>query len=100
MTNPPGHSKDPKELHKTIYLIFPEEVNSSHLDASANEVVVYLPASVAESERRISFVVFRNDRAFQPTNGTQYLAVNSRVLSVNVDNITQFQDGEVSAIYN
>lgn len=65
------------------------------MDANASEVVVYLPQSVAESERRISFVVFRTDRAFQPVNGTQYYSVNSRVLSVNVENVTNFEDGEV-----
>ncbi|XP_075969098.1 uncharacterized protein LOC142972144 isoform X2 [Anticarsia gemmatalis] len=72
--------------------IIRDGVNSTHLQADESDAVVQLPMSVANSSRRISFVVFRNDRAFQ-TNSTVML-VNSRVLSINVENITQFKTGE------
>ncbi|KAJ0180252.1 hypothetical protein K1T71_003656 [Dendrolimus kikuchii] len=77
--------------------IIREEVNSTHLRTEESEVVVALPPSVASSSRRISFVVFRNDRAFQ-SNHTTY-SVNSRVLSINVENTTEFHQGEVIDIH-
>lgn len=61
--------------------------------ADTNEVVVNLPKSVFDSSQRLSFVVFRNDRAFHSSEGL--FAVNSRVLSVKVGNVTQFNNGEV-----
>ncbi|XP_041977442.1 uncharacterized protein LOC121731843 isoform X1 [Aricia agestis] len=72
-----------------------EAPNSTVLNAGESEVVVNLPPSVSESERRVSFVVFRNDRAFH----SQGFAVNSRVLSVNVENVTHFHGGEVIDIH-
>lgn len=69
------------------------EVNSTLLDSERNEVVVHLPPSVSDASRRVSFVVFRNDRAFQASQGSY--SVNSRVLSIKVENITNFENGEV-----
>ncbi|XP_050665186.1 uncharacterized protein LOC126965591 [Leptidea sinapis] len=73
-----------------------DDLNSTMLESDNNEAVVVLPASVSETAHRVSFVVFRTDRAFRD-NGTQ--AVNSRVLSVKVDNLTHFQHGEVIDIH-
>ncbi|CAG9095528.1 unnamed protein product [Plutella xylostella] len=75
--------------------IINDEVNSTNLQSDTNEVVVTLPESVSDSERRISFVVFRNDRAFHKADDVDHYAVNSRVLSVNVENVTEFAKGEV-----
>lgn len=69
------------------------EVNSTVLDSERNEVVVHLPPSVSDASRRVSFVVFRNDRAFQASQGSY--SVNSRVLSIKVENVTNFENGEV-----
>ncbi|XP_064071783.1 uncharacterized protein LOC113404752 isoform X1 [Vanessa tameamea] len=71
--------------------------NSTVLDSENNEVVVHLPQSVSETSHRISFVVFRNDRAFQPNEGLY--SVNSRVLSIKVGEVTQFENGEVIDIH-
>ncbi|XP_045533779.1 adhesion G-protein coupled receptor G2 isoform X1 [Papilio machaon] len=84
-------------FNKNSFEVLSEELNSSTLNVEDNEAVVHLPQSVAESSRRISFVVFRNDRAFASAH--HRLSVNSRVLSVNVENITQFGHGEVVDIH-
>ncbi|XP_028168089.1 uncharacterized protein LOC114358344 isoform X2 [Ostrinia furnacalis] len=70
------------------------ELTSSELLSSESEAVVYLPESVTREARRISFVAFRNERAFQ----SEY-SVNSRVFSVNVENLTHFERGEVIDIH-
>ncbi|XP_047988379.1 adhesion G-protein coupled receptor G2-like isoform X2 [Leguminivora glycinivorella] len=77
--------------------IIAEEVNSTHLYSDESEAVVHLPESVANSSRRISFVVFRNDRAFMSSHGLY--SVNSRVLSIKIEDLTQFADGEVIDIH-
>ncbi|XP_068629938.1 uncharacterized protein [Battus philenor] len=82
---------------KECFEVLSDEPNSTTLNNVDNEAVVHLPQSVAESSRRISFVVFRNDRAFVATQGQ--FSVNSRVLSVNVENLTQFNMGEVVDIH-
>ncbi|XP_046964496.1 uncharacterized protein LOC124533333 isoform X2 [Vanessa cardui] len=100
----PGHpvrglkiaTRDTDVFTTDAFEIISTEPNSTVLDSENNEVVVRLPASVAEAPQRISFVVFRNDRAFQPS--ARY-AVNSRVLSVKVGDVTHFQDGEVIDIH-
>ncbi|XP_069365596.1 uncharacterized protein [Maniola hyperantus] len=73
------------------------EVNRTVLDSERNEVVVHLPQSVSDASRRISFVVFRNDRAFQASQGSY--SVNSRVLSIKVEDVTNFENGEVIDIH-
>lgn len=73
--------------------IISDAPNETYLQRGENEAVVVLPASVSDSKRRVSFVVFRNDKAFQ---NSDVHAVNSRVLSIRVDNITKFTQGEVS----
>ncbi|XP_063821445.1 uncharacterized protein LOC135071614 isoform X2 [Ostrinia nubilalis] len=70
------------------------ELTSSELLSSESEAVVYLPESVTREARRICFVAFRNERAFQ----SDY-SVNSRVFSVNVENLTHFERGEVKMYY-
>lgn len=79
-------------IHK-LFLIS-EDINNGHLMADANEVVIQLPESLATTNRRISFVVFRNDRAFQSSHGLY--SVNSRILSVNIEDTTKFKGDEVS----
>lgn len=73
--------------------------NETHLEIDSSEAVVYLPESIAISEKRISFVVFRDDRPFLPAPGYHHYSVNSRVLSINVENLTEFDEGEVIEIY-
>uniref|UniRef100_A0A1E1WIF6 G-protein coupled receptors family 2 profile 2 domain-containing protein n=1 Tax=Pectinophora gossypiella TaxID=13191 RepID=A0A1E1WIF6_PECGO len=73
------------------------EVNQTQLASNQSEAVVHLPDSVVNSSRRISFVVFRNDRAFQSQAGVY--TVNSRVLSIKVQNVTKFENGEVIDIH-
>ncbi|XP_045783619.1 adhesion G-protein coupled receptor G2-like isoform X2 [Maniola jurtina] len=73
------------------------EVNRTVLDSERNEVVVHLPQSVSDASRRISFVVFRNDRAFQASQKSY--SVNSRVLSIKVEDVTNFENGEVIDIH-
>ncbi|KAH9634823.1 hypothetical protein HF086_012237 [Spodoptera exigua] len=73
--------------------IIRDRVDSSNLQADNSEVVVKLPDSVSATSRRISFVVFRNDRAFHAAPTNEY-RVNSRVLSINVENVTEFERGE------
>lgn len=65
-------------------------------ESSKNEMIVYLPDSVSTSERRISFVVFSNKQAFQESR--KYHAVNSRVVSVKVENLTTFTEEDVSKV--
>ncbi|XP_063619930.1 adhesion G-protein coupled receptor G6-like isoform X2 [Cydia splendana] len=77
--------------------IISEEVNATHLYVDESEAVVHLPESVNNSSRRISFVVFRNDRAFMSSHGLY--SVNSRVLSIKIEDLTQFADGEVIDIH-
>lgn len=72
---------------------FTEQINSTHLTSNTTDAVVHLPESVAISHRRISFVVFRNDRAFLDNRS---VSVNSRILSIRVENVTEFGNGEVS----
>ncbi|XP_053625008.1 uncharacterized protein LOC128683407 isoform X3 [Plodia interpunctella] len=67
------------------------EINSTQIASNKSEAVVYLPESVTSSPRRISFVIFRNERAFR---GNQTVVVNSRIVSVNVENVTEFEEGE------
>ncbi|XP_060810885.1 uncharacterized protein LOC106142285 isoform X2 [Amyelois transitella] len=67
------------------------EINSTQIESNNSEAVVYLPQSVTSTPRRISFVIFRNERAFQ---ANQSVSVNSRVVSVNVENVTEFEAGE------
>ncbi|XP_072943816.1 uncharacterized protein [Epargyreus clarus] len=88
-------NRDNDEFTNDTFEIMREPANSTTLEADKNEAVVQLPASVAHSARRVSFVVFRNDRAFRRDS----LRVNSRVFSVNVQNLTQFADGEVIDIH-
>ncbi|KAJ8723001.1 hypothetical protein PYW07_004181 [Mythimna separata] len=73
--------------------ILRDEFDTANLQLENSEAVVKLPDSVATSSRRISFVVFRNDRAFH-TKSPDDSYVNSRVLSVNVENVTEFDKGE------
>ncbi|KAG6448639.1 hypothetical protein O3G_MSEX005616 [Manduca sexta] len=82
---------------ENAFEIMRDPVNSTHLQSGDSEVVVQLPTSVATSERRISFVVFRTDRAFQ--NNVSHYTVNSRVLSINVENLTEFDQGDVIDIH-
>lgn len=77
--------------------IISEEVNATHLHVDESDAVVHLPESVTNSSRRISFVVFRNDRAFMSSHGLY--SVNSRVLSIKIEDLTQFADGEVIDIH-
>ncbi|KAM3961846.1 uncharacterized protein ACR2FA_004170 [Aphomia sociella] len=74
-----------------------DEIDSTHLLANKTEAVVYLPESVTKSSRRISFLLFRNERAFRTS--VNVTAVNSKVISVNVENITTFGNGEVIDIH-
>ncbi|XP_052737653.1 uncharacterized protein LOC112042944 isoform X2 [Bicyclus anynana] len=90
-------TRDNDSFTDDAFEIISGEVNSTVLDSERNEVVVHLPQSVSEAYRRISFVVFRNDRAFQPSHGTY--SVNSRVLSIKVENVTTFENGEVIDIH-
>ncbi|CAK1552668.1 unnamed protein product [Leptosia nina] len=70
--------------------------NDTELQTGENEAVVVLPNSISDSLRRISFVVFRNDKAFQNADRHE---VNSRVLSIKVENMTQFKKGEAIDIH-
>lgn len=72
---------------------FTEQVNSTYLLANKSEAVVQLPKSVAKELHRISFIVFRNGRAYQDT---PLVSVNSRIVSIKVKNVTKFNHGEVS----
>ncbi|XP_050344930.1 uncharacterized protein LOC126769941 isoform X2 [Nymphalis io] len=90
-------TRDTDVFTDDAFEIFSTEPNSTVLDAENNEVVVHLPQSVSETSHRISFVVFRNDRAFQPTDGLY--SVNSRVLSIKVGEVTQFENGDVIDIH-
>ncbi|XP_047527962.1 uncharacterized protein LOC125064781 isoform X2 [Vanessa atalanta] len=101
----PGHpvrglkiaTRDTDVFTDDAFEIISTEPNSTVLDSENNEVVVHLPQSVSETSHRISFVVFRNDRAFQPNEGLY--SVNSRVLSIKVGEVTQFENGEVIDIH-
>ncbi|CAG9783488.1 unnamed protein product [Diatraea saccharalis] len=70
------------------------DVGAESLVANETEALVQLPASVSRVPRRVSFVAFRNQRAFPSS-----LVVNSRVFSVNVENLTTFDEGEVIDIH-
>ncbi|CAH2086900.1 unnamed protein product [Euphydryas editha] len=76
--------------------ILSTEPNSTVLDSENSEVVVNLPQSVSVSSHRISFVVFRNDRAFRQEEG---YSVNSRVLSIKVGKVKKFENGEYIDIH-
>ncbi|XP_063531353.1 uncharacterized protein LOC134742253 isoform X2 [Cydia strobilella] len=86
-----------KVFSADAFEIISEEVNSTHLYVDESEAVVHLPESVVNSSRRITFVVFRNDRAFMSSHGLY--SVNSRVLSIKIEDLTQFDDGEVIDIH-
>ncbi|KAM3961845.1 adhesion G-protein coupled receptor G2-like [Aphomia sociella] len=73
-----------------------DDVNQIKL-ANESDALVYLPESVIKSHRRISFIVFRNGRAF--FSNKRNAIVNSYIVSVNVENITTFENGEVIDIY-
>ncbi|VVC98624.1 unnamed protein product [Leptidea sinapis] len=61
-----------------------DDLNSTMLESDNNEAVVVLPASVSETAHRVSFVVFRTDRAFRD-NGTQaVIDIHLSPLSANV----------------
>ncbi|XP_063619912.1 adhesion G-protein coupled receptor G2-like [Cydia splendana] len=75
-----------------------DELDPSTLSSDDTEAAVNLPASLADSSRRISFVVFRSDRAFVRQDSEQYV-VNSKIISVSVENFTQMADGEVIDIH-
>ncbi|XP_026742549.1 uncharacterized protein LOC113504459 isoform X2 [Trichoplusia ni] len=87
-------ARDNDSFYEGAFEILREEFDSSQLSSDSNEAVVQLPNSVATSSRRISFVVFRNDRAFLSKDSAGDSVVNSRVLSVNVENVTLFETGE------
>ncbi|XP_059047971.1 uncharacterized protein LOC131843360 [Achroia grisella] len=73
------------------------EMNSTQLFTNNTDTVVYLPKSVTNSLHRIGFLVFLNERAFYTTNTDN--TVNSNIISVNVENITAFENEEVIDIY-
>ncbi|XP_059061777.1 adhesion G-protein coupled receptor G2-like [Achroia grisella] len=73
-----------------------EDIDEMHIMESESEAVVDLPPSVLNSPRRISFVVFHDDRAFHYSGVS---AVNSRVISINVENVTLFDAGEMVRIH-
>ncbi|KAJ2952471.1 hypothetical protein O0L34_g6782 [Tuta absoluta] len=75
--------------------IISDIVNDTQLASNSSEAVVQLPDSIANSTRRISFVVYRTERAFR----SQTYNVNSKVLSINVENLTHFEEGEVIDIH-
>ncbi|XP_052749724.1 adhesion G-protein coupled receptor G2-like isoform X2 [Galleria mellonella] len=81
----------------TDFQFLAEDINTTHLMTNESEALVYLPESVTKSPRRISFVVFRNELAFQCTK--EVGIVNSKVVSVNVGNMTTFENGEVIDIH-
>ncbi|XP_052759111.1 adhesion G-protein coupled receptor G2-like isoform X2 [Galleria mellonella] len=83
------------EAFMTEAFEFLVDVNISHLLAKRTEAVVDLPRSVLDSPRRISFVVFLTNRAFQYEGAN---VINSRVISINVVNLTQF-DNEVVKLH-
>lgn len=83
-------------ISKDFTIKFPDANNETHLETISSEAVVYLPESVSHIERRISFLVFRDQRPFLAAPGYEHYRVNSRVLSVKVENLTHFQNGEVS----
>lgn len=86
-------ARDIDNFTSDTFQIIRDRVDSSTLQKDSSEVVVKLPDSVAASSRRISFVVFRNDRAFHASPTNEY-RVSSRVLSINVENVTEFERGE------
>ncbi|XP_052751455.1 adhesion G-protein coupled receptor G2-like [Galleria mellonella] len=92
-----GSSGTRNSFVKDSFEFLSDDDNSNHLDADLSEAIVYLPDSVANSTRRISFVVFRDGQAFDHKN--PHVFVNSRVLSVNVENLTQFDQNEVVTIH-
>ncbi|XP_052757728.1 adhesion G-protein coupled receptor G2-like isoform X2 [Galleria mellonella] len=75
---------------------FLTDINEVHLAETKSEAVVDLPQSVLDFPRRISFVVYHDDRAF---NIPGDFTVNSRVISINVENLTRFDAGEVVKIH-
>lgn len=89
-------ARDSNTFSDDDFEIIRDQVNSSHLLSRDSEAVVQLPSSAANSSR-ISFVVFRNDRAFQ-TNSS-LMTVNSKVLSINVQNVTRFENHETVDIH-
>lgn len=53
-----------------------------------------LPDSILTESRRVSYVIFQDGRVFGYKKDLQ--SVNSKVISINVDNYTHFEEGEVS----
>ncbi|XP_021188434.3 uncharacterized protein LOC110374861 isoform X1 [Helicoverpa armigera] len=91
-------ARDQDVFTDDAFEIIRDDFDTSHLQSDNNEAVVVLPESVSATTRRISFVAFRNDRAFHSKSAREF-AVNSRVLSVNVENLTEFDDGEYVDIH-
>ncbi|XP_038215558.1 adhesion G-protein coupled receptor G6-like isoform X2 [Zerene cesonia] len=83
-------------FNNDAFEVFNAAPNNTALQSDESEAVVVLPGSISDTMRRVSFVVFRNDRAFQDTNMHH---VNSRVLSIKVENLTKFENGEVIDIH-
>ncbi|XP_059048765.1 uncharacterized protein LOC131843993 [Achroia grisella] len=65
---------------------------SQYLNSNVSSTVVLLPPSAIDSPSRISFVVFRDNRVFRDLAGD--VVVNSRIVSVNIYNYTNFDEGE------
>ncbi|XP_059061780.1 adhesion G-protein coupled receptor G2-like [Achroia grisella] len=72
------------------------DVDSTHLTVKETDAMVHLPQSVINIPRRISFTVFNNKRVFDNEGES---IVNSRVVSVNVENYTHFESGEVVTLH-
>ncbi|KAL0893520.1 hypothetical protein ABMA27_013716 [Loxostege sticticalis] len=64
-----------------------------------NDAVVFLPESVTRVERRISLVAFRTSTPFVSDHNCQDCQLNSKVVSINVENLTSLEDGEMIRIY-
>lgn len=90
-------TRDTDAFTDHAFEVIRDEINSSLLQPELSDVVVKIPGSVSVSNRRVSFVVFRTDRAFR-NPGSEY-SVNSRVVSIKIGNLTRFQDEEFIDIY-
>ncbi|KAL4706305.1 hypothetical protein ACJJTC_004914 [Scirpophaga incertulas] len=87
-------ARDTDAFDDNSFQFIDDELDPDSVLSNQTEALVYLPESVTRSERRVSFVAFRTQAAF-PSE----LFVNSRVFSVNVENLTQFDRNEVIDIY-
>nr|XP_037877466.1 adhesion G-protein coupled receptor G2-like [Bombyx mori] len=90
-------TRDTDAFTDHAFEVIRDEINSSLLQPELSDVVVKIPGSVSVSNRRVSFVVFRTDRAFR-NPGSEY-SVNSRVVSIKIGNLTRFQNEEFIDIY-